>query len=176
MPLPSGGVFAEAVLGRFNSAEKLDITRFWNWQDSPIPIVAPEIAAIQAGSRAQPENVEPGQLSSPVVNIMDAAELPAPQGFAAILSAMGNGNMFRDMSNSAATIALTQAALQGAFGAASDASRQAGANFATAAGLVGSLNRAPSTSSTEGAKINHGIDMDRRGVGGGGGGGPTPGG
>ena len=30
IPLPSGGVFAEAVLGRYNAAEKLDLTRFWN--------------------------------------------------------------------------------------------------------------------------------------------------
>ncbi|MFK7847687.1 MAG: hypothetical protein AB8G77_20510 [Rhodothermales bacterium] len=37
VPVPSGGVFAEAVLGRYNSAEKLDDTRFWDWQDSPIP-------------------------------------------------------------------------------------------------------------------------------------------
>lgn len=36
IPLPSGGVFAEAVLGRYNAAEKLDLTRFWNWQDSPM--------------------------------------------------------------------------------------------------------------------------------------------
>ncbi len=51
VPLPSGGVFAEAVLGRYNSAEKLDVTRFWNWQDSPIPLQAPDIADLQAGSR-----------------------------------------------------------------------------------------------------------------------------
>src|SRR6185436_20952390 len=55
IPLPSGGVFAEAVLGRYNAAEKIDLGRFWNWQDSPIPITAPEIAAVQAGSRAQSE-------------------------------------------------------------------------------------------------------------------------
>ena len=35
IPIPTDGVFAEAVLGHSNSAEKLDITRFWNWQDSP---------------------------------------------------------------------------------------------------------------------------------------------
>ena len=73
VPLPSGGVFAEAVLGRFNSAEKLDITRFWNWQDSPIPITAPDIAAIQMGSRAQAENLMPGQLSQPTLNIQISA-------------------------------------------------------------------------------------------------------
>ena len=68
IPLPSGGVFAEAVLGRFNAAEKMDLTRFWNWQDSPIPIVAPEIAPLEAGSRAQSDEIRPGQLSQPVLS------------------------------------------------------------------------------------------------------------
>jgi hypothetical protein len=40
IPLASGGTFGEAILGRSNSAEKLDITRFWNWADSPIPLAA----------------------------------------------------------------------------------------------------------------------------------------
>ena len=61
VPIPTGGVFAEAVLWRSNSAEKLDITRFWNWQDSPIPLAAPDIAPLQAGSRAQNVNLTPGQ-------------------------------------------------------------------------------------------------------------------
>ena len=33
--LPTRGVLAEAVLGHCPSGEKIDITRFWNWQDSP---------------------------------------------------------------------------------------------------------------------------------------------
>jgi hypothetical protein len=60
VPIPTGGVFAQAVLGRSNSAEKLDATRFWNWQDSPIPLQPPEIAAIQMESRAQPIDATPG--------------------------------------------------------------------------------------------------------------------
>ena len=32
--LPTHGVLGEAVLGRCSSAEKIDLTRFWNWQDS----------------------------------------------------------------------------------------------------------------------------------------------
>src|SRR5688572_31339603 len=51
VPLPTGGVFAEAVLGRSNSAEKLDVTRFWNWQDSPPPFAPPAIASLQAGQQ-----------------------------------------------------------------------------------------------------------------------------
>ncbi len=34
--LPTRGVLGEAVLGQSPSAEKIDLTRFWNWQDSPI--------------------------------------------------------------------------------------------------------------------------------------------
>ncbi|WP_298887826.1 hypothetical protein [uncultured Serinicoccus sp.] len=33
--LPTKGVLGEAVLGNCPSAEKIDLTRFWNWQDSP---------------------------------------------------------------------------------------------------------------------------------------------
>lgn len=181
VPLPSGGVFAEAVLGRYNSAEKLDITRFWNWQDSPIPIPAPEIAPIQTGSRSQPEDLKAGSFSQPLVNIVNPTPLPEPSGLAQVLQAIANGNMFRDMSGLAATVGLAQAGMQATTDAATGASIQAGANLATAAkkevemfkaalafaGAVmgkGSPDTAPSTISNEGAKINHGRSLDQRGV------------
>jgi hypothetical protein len=129
VPLASGGTFAEAVLGRSNSAEKLDITRFWNWQDSPIPLQPSDIAAIQTGSRATAEDVKPGQLSNPIVNITSPTSLPDPVGTAAILSAIQNGNMFRDMSGLQATIGLAQAALQATAAGASAAGQQAGTNM-----------------------------------------------
>lgn len=34
--LPTRGMLGEAVLGSCNSCEKIDLTRFWNWKDSPI--------------------------------------------------------------------------------------------------------------------------------------------
>jgi hypothetical protein len=129
VPLATGGTFAEAVLGRSNCAEKLDITRFWNWQDSPIPLQPTEIAAIGTGSRAQPEDVKPGQLSNPIVNIMPPTSLPDPVGTAAVLQAIQNGNMFRDMSGLQATIGLAQAALQATAAGASTAGQQAGTNM-----------------------------------------------
>jgi hypothetical protein len=129
IPLPSGGTFAEAVLGRFNCAEQLDITRFWNWQDSPIPLQPTEIAAIQTGSRATQENVTPGQLSSPIVYIQQPTALPDPTGTAAVLSAIQNGNMFRDMSGLQGTIGLAQAALQATAAGATAAGQQAGTNM-----------------------------------------------
>jgi hypothetical protein len=131
IPLPSGGVFAEAVLGRYNAAEKVDLTRFWNWQDSPIPLAAPDIAPVQAGSRAEPEDLKPGQLSQPVVNIQTPAALPDAAGVAAILTAVQNGNLFRDMSGLAQNAALAQAALQATAQGATAAGEQAGQNMKT---------------------------------------------
>lgn len=192
VPLPSGGVFAEAVLGRYNSAEKLDITRFWNWQDSPIPIVAPEIAPLQLGSRATEEDLKAQPFSPSMLNIVNPTSLPDPVGMAGVLQAIQNGNMFRDMSGLAATIGLAQAGIQTTSDAATAASVQAGSNMATAAkkevemfkaalafaGAMmgkGTPDTSPSTISNEGAKINQGRSMDQRGVAptGGGNGGST---
>lgn len=178
VPLPSGGVFAEAVLGRFNSAEKLDITRFWNWQDSPIPITAPEIAPLQAGSRAQQIDVEPGQLGQPIINLVNAPAMPDPTGMTAAINAISNGAMFRDMSHAAETVAAASGALAAGFAAGGQsqemAARQAEAAAALAAKGIGGLGgsgtggkgpTSPGTISNAGARINHGADMDKRGVG-----------
>jgi hypothetical protein len=151
VPLPSGGVFAEAVLGRYNGAEKLDMTRFWNWQDSPIPITAPEIAPVEMTSRGATEDLKPGQLGAPVVSIVNPTSLPEPTGLAAALQAIQNGNMFRDMSGLAATMGLTQAALNAASQGATAAGSQAGANAATAAQLLSDLAKTAATVMTMGA-------------------------
>jgi hypothetical protein len=132
IPLSSGGIFAEAVLGRFNSAEKLDISRFFNWQDSPIPIQPSDIAAIQTGTRGTVENLTPGQFSSPLVSITPPAALPDPSGLAGTLAAIQNGNLFRDMSGLADTIKLaTETAKLSAAGATAVGS-QASENLKTA--------------------------------------------
>lgn len=133
IPIPTGGVFAEAVLGRSNCAELLDATRFWNWQDSPIPLQPPEIAAIQMESRAQSMDATPGQLGSPVLNIMSPTTLPDPAGVGAVLNAVQNGNMFRDMSGLASTAALAQALGSNSTNAGIEAGKQAAANLAVAA-------------------------------------------
>ncbi|HKK29186.1 MAG TPA: hypothetical protein VKA18_02180, partial [Alphaproteobacteria bacterium] len=130
LPMPTGGVFAEAVQGRANSAEKLDLTRFWNWQDSPIPLTAPEIAAVQSGSRATDANLTPGQLQAPIVNNLAVPNVPDPQGLGAVLGAISNGNMFRDMSGIAETRALASDALQQAQAGATAAGQQSSASLA----------------------------------------------
>ncbi|WP_437550829.1 hypothetical protein WME97_07945 [Sorangium sp. So ce367] len=177
VPLPSGGVFAEAVLGRFNCAEKLDITRFWNWQDSPIPVQAPEIAPVQIASRAQPDTDKPGQLSQPLVNIVNPTPLPNPQGLGAALSAVANGNMFRDMSGLASLMTLAQAAVAASSQGASDAAEQAGTNMDSAFRFVEAMapalaqaqaqadrKNSPTSSNVSnlGAALNAASEMDGR--------------
>lgn len=165
VPLPSGGVFAEAVLGRANSAERLDITRFWNWQDSPIPIAAPEIAALQSGSRAQAEDLAPGRLGEPTVNIITGQDLPDPQGMSGILSAIQNGNMFRDMSGLNATIGFAQSAMTRAFDAARDAAAQAGKNAETAADVLKTMYSKGGTSGGSGSEAGGGDSGSSKGGG-----------
>ena len=41
LTLPAKGTLGEAVLGSCESAEKIDLTRFWNWQDSPADTADP---------------------------------------------------------------------------------------------------------------------------------------
>jgi hypothetical protein len=199
IPLPSGGVFAEAVLGRSNAAEKTDLTRFWNWQDSPIPLTAPEIAPLQAGSRATAEDLQPGQLSAPVLGLQAPTALPDAAGIAAIIQAVQNGNMFRDMSGMAQTAALAQAALQASAAGATAVGEQAAQNLKTvmdnntermriaaalatggASGVAGAAGGGGGTGSRpaknvteEGARLNFARDLDARGGGGAAGGGAT---
>jgi hypothetical protein len=120
MMMPSGGVFAEAVLGRSVGAERLDSTRFFDWQESPIPLVASEIAPLEAGSRAGDEDLTPTNLSAPVINIQAPTALPDPTGLAAVLGALGAKNLFNDLSGADATVKLAQALQKvGAAGATS---------------------------------------------------------
>ena len=108
--LPTGGVFAEAVLGRSNAAEKLDLTRFWNWQDSPIPILPPDIAPVSMGSRAQPMDLASHGLESQAAKLPDLPRLPDPTGMQAVIQAL-TANIFRDMSNAGKTAEAAEKAL-----------------------------------------------------------------
>jgi hypothetical protein len=186
IPIPTGGVFAEAVLGRSNAAEKLDMTRFWHWQDSPIPLQPPEIAAVQTGTRGQAETLTPGQLSAPVLNVLNPTALPDPTGLGAAFNALSTLN-FRDMSGLAGTQALLKAAQEGTLAAATDAGKLAAENLKTEANkavamgqIAGDIakaaiaahagKKAPDSKgaggvsgiSRDGALINQGRELDKR--------------
>jgi outer membrane protein OmpA-like peptidoglycan-associated protein len=68
--LPTRGVLGEAVLGNCASAEKIDLTRFWNWKDSPIE-QAPDINAVTVPADNRLQGLEaPSKLTSltPIIN------------------------------------------------------------------------------------------------------------
>ncbi|MDP6563724.1 MAG: hypothetical protein QF578_02770 [Alphaproteobacteria bacterium] len=95
--LPTSGLFAEAILGRANSAEYLNIRRYANWQDSPIPNAAPQIQPVAVESRHQDQDVS---VTTPpaTINLVNPPSFPDPAGMAGILAAIQNPNIFRDMS------------------------------------------------------------------------------
>ncbi len=79
--LPTRGVLGEAMLGHCSSGEKIDLTRFWNWQDSPAES-APAIAPV-AVPNSQVSNLAsasaPNQLSSMLPNLVNNVQTTAPQ-------------------------------------------------------------------------------------------------
>ncbi|WFE20511.1 hypothetical protein O7621_21805 [Solwaraspora sp. WMMD937] len=96
--IATNGVFAEAVLGRSNSAEKIDLTRFWNWKDSPIPILPTDIAPVATGGRARDVDVKVAALAPSEAKLQVVPALPAPTGMDATLRTISSANLFRDMS------------------------------------------------------------------------------
>lgn len=176
IPVATNGVFAEAVLGRSNASEKIDLTRFWDWQDSPIPHLGPEISALQAGTRGTAENLQTGQLSAPIVNIQNPQPLPDPTGLSAIMGSLSSSNIFRDMSGLTGNLALTGKGIDATSQGASDAMHAASANLNTMAALeaekmklardmlsayMGIPSGSAGKSSFTGGMINHGQKLDR---------------
>ncbi len=101
--LPTAGVFAEAILGRSNASEFVDPRRFWNWQDSPIPFSAPQIAALHAGNHVVSDSSSELSPNIPAsnLNIINPPQYPLPNSLTTALQAVQNGNMFRDIAGSA---------------------------------------------------------------------------
>ena len=88
--LPTKGVLGEAVLGHCSSAEKIDLTRFWNWQDSPAD-EATEITGVTLRPSGVGALTAPNALGgiAPIIQNVTAGEAPANLG--ALAQALGAG-------------------------------------------------------------------------------------
>jgi len=97
--MPTRGVFAEGKLGHCNVSEEIDNTRFWKWEEHPIPIEAPGINPVTP-IQPQPQQVSAAPTAFPqsLVNIVNPSPAPDPTGLGAALSLLGTPNIFRDMS------------------------------------------------------------------------------
>jgi len=87
--LPTHGVLGEAVLGRCSSAEKIDLTRFWNWQDSPAdtaPTISP--VTLPTGSASLTTGLTaPNSLTTLTPLINNVLNAPTPD--TALLQSLG---------------------------------------------------------------------------------------
>jgi len=100
--LPTRGVFSEAKLGHCNASEEIDNTRFWKWDEHPIPHSAPEIAAIAAGKHVVKDpNLQSTPFPQSLVNIVNPPNAPDPTGLASAMNVLAASNIFRDMSGRA---------------------------------------------------------------------------
>jgi len=102
MTMPTRGVFAEGKLGHANVAEEIDNTRFWKWEEHPIPIEAPEIApVVPVQPTPQAQDGTPMAMPPSLVNIVNPTAAPDPAGLAAAMTAISTPDIFRDMSGRA---------------------------------------------------------------------------
>jgi len=136
--VPTSGVFAEAVMGRCNSCEDIDDTRFWRWEEEPIPDRPTAIGALSLASRRRaPPSLAPDVFPESIVRLQEIPEAPAPTGLAAAVQALGVGNIFKDLTG----VALNQANAAQAL----KSSIKVGQEFATRASALAQqkfLNRA----------------------------------
>ncbi len=99
--VPTRGVFGEAKLGECNCCEERDVTRFWDWQESPCPDTAPDLAPAGTESRFQPPDTTPSPVPASTINIQNAPVAPDPTGLGAALEVLRTSDIFRDMSGRA---------------------------------------------------------------------------
>jgi hypothetical protein len=127
--VPTGGVFGEAVLGAGVSAEKIDLSRFWNWKDSMIPILPTNINPLSAvAPTLQNLSTDPGKLDESSAKLGQLQDLPAPSGFGALAQTM-QAQVFRDLSGQDLLKSLAQATTAAAASSEQNAAQLASANL-----------------------------------------------
>ncbi|MQA95351.1 MAG: hypothetical protein GEV11_12135 [Streptosporangiales bacterium] len=139
--LPTRGVYAEAIAGSCNACEVIDDSRYWRWEESPLPEQPSEIAPLSLDSRAVPETpLTPTPLPQPIVAIQNAPTLPDPVGLQAALQLLAKGDIFRDATGLAATQKNALAAFKGAMDTAKFLGGEA-AKIAQQQALSGTVDR-----------------------------------
>ena len=158
--LPTKGVFAEAVMGKCNSCEKKDETRFWRWEESPVP---DSPTAINTITTPVPQNTQPNlqakDFAAPIINLQNAPAIPDPQGYGGLLQLLNNPNIFRDLTglneNQKNALAAFQASMTGAQNYASMAKDLAmqQANQKHSASIVDAIRNSPDLTQEEKAGL-----------------------
>ena len=94
--LPTGGVHAEAVMGNCNSCEKIDNSRYWKWEEHPIPLMPDAISGDMLGSRRSDMDLRASGFDPALVGMQVPGDLPDPTSLASMLEAIVRSDSFRD--------------------------------------------------------------------------------
>jgi len=161
--LPTKGVYAEAVIGKCNSCEEKDEGRFWRWEESPIPDSPnTQINPISLDSRrTDPGNLQPKDFANPIVNVQNAPAAPDPTGLQGLLTLLGKGDAFRDITGLSENQKNALAAFQSSLQSAQAFGKEA-ADLAKTAGILGVIKDAQKsgTISKDDAKDKAGKAID----------------
>jgi hypothetical protein len=100
-------------MGACNSCEVIDETRFWRWEESPIPDSPTQLLPVSTDTRrAAPAEVTPTELPASIIAMQNAPAAPDPTGLGAALTLLGQAGAFRDITGLEGTQKNAAAALQ----------------------------------------------------------------
>ena len=117
--VPTRGVYAEAVMGVCNSCEEKDETRFWRWEESPIPDSPSTILPTSTDTRrGEVPDLTAKEFPSPIIAMQNAPAAPDPSGVGTLLGLLGQSGAFRDITGLEGTQRNAAAALEQAFSTA----------------------------------------------------------
>ncbi len=128
--IPTGGLFGEAVLGQSNTADKVDITRFWNWKDSLPPIRPTEIGPLHQPNDDQPLAAPKApRVEAPTIDLGDIKLPQVTSSLDAVSAILANPDTFRDLSGMDTSAALAQSAIEMTKSGSVEAAQLAGENY-----------------------------------------------
>lgn len=101
--LSAGGMLGEAVLGACDSAEKIDLTRLWNWADAPLPQTADDPSKVAfaderlvgTGAAAAPNRL--GKRAAPRYDIAPDALPKSALDLAKLITALPKSQLPSDL-------------------------------------------------------------------------------
>lgn len=138
--LPTKGVFAEAVMGACNSCERIDDSRFWRWEQSPLD-EPPAIEPANTGSRrSEPELPTPTPYPAPIVSVQVPPSAPEPSDLSKAFELLGR-QAFADFAGLPGTQANAAAAYRQNLDTALAFGKEA-SELAKQAGMLGAKDKA----------------------------------
>lgn len=125
--LPTEGLYAQTIMDPCLALEEHQGSVDWVLND-PDPELGTIDPSLMMSRRADVSStLTPSQMPATIINLQNAPDAPAPTGLGAALTAVGNGNAFRDMAGLAGTQANAASAMQTAASLATNFGNQAAA-------------------------------------------------